>query len=212
MLADVIVFALTDDIVCRRRLPGESIDEATVAECFGASRTPVREALRQLAASGLVELRPHRAPIVALIDDDRIAAMFDVMAELEALCAARACVAMTSSQRAAFERHHRAMAVAVRNGDASAYRAGNVEFHQMIYEGAANTYLAEVAHSTRVRLAPYRGAQLEAPERIARSYAEHEGIVLAILRGERDLVVTLMRRHLSLTREALAALRNRCAA
>ncbi len=206
-LADAIVYALTDDIVGHRLAPGVFLDEATLGQRFGASRTPVREALRQLAAGGLVELRAHRAPIVAMIDERRVADMFDVMAELEALCAANACIAMTNAQRDRFERHHRSMGEAMRAGDVSAYRSGNVEFHQMIYDGAANGYLAELAQSTRIRLAPYRAAQLEAPERLARSYAEHQGIVTAIARGERDVVSRLMRQHLLLTRDALSGMR-----
>ena len=62
-LADVIAFALTDDIVSHRLEPGAALDEERLAKRFGASRTPVREALRELAAGGLVELRPECAVI-----------------------------------------------------------------------------------------------------------------------------------------------------
>jgi len=185
-LADTIVFALTDDIVGARLPPGEALDEATLGRRFGASRTPVREALRQLAASGLIQLRPHRAPIVAFIDEQRIVEMFDVMAELEALCVARASLSMSPDQRTALTRQHQSMGAAVRAGDVGSYRAGNVVFHSIIYDGANNAFLQELAQSTRKRLAPYRGAQFEAPSRLARSYAEHDAILLAILRGEAD--------------------------
>jgi DNA-binding GntR family transcriptional regulator len=211
-LADTIVFALTDEIVGGHLRPGDVLDEATLGQRFGASRTPVREALRQLAAGGLIELRTHRAPIVALIDERGLADMFDVMAELEALCAARACISMSTDQRVAFEQQHLTMAAAMKSGDTAAYRAGNVEFHQMIYDGAANGYLRDLAHATRIRLAPYRAAQLEAPERLARSYAEHGTIVAAILRGDHQVVADLMRQHLALTREALEERRNQPAA
>jgi len=205
-LADAIVFALTDEIVGKRLEPGAILDETRIGLRFGASRTPVREALRQLAASGLVELRPHRTPLVASIDERRITEMFEVMAELEALCAHRASIAMSPGQRATLERHHLAMGEAMRLGDVNRYRAGNVDFHAMIYEGAANAYLRELALGTRERLASYRGAQLEAPARLARSHAEHEAIVTAILRAEAEKAAELMRAHLTRTREAVAAL------
>lgn len=203
---DTIVFRLTQDIVAKRLTPGTPLDEARLGREFGASRTPIREALRQLAASGLVELRPHRAPLVAQADDARLSEMFDVMAELEALCAARACVAMSAAERAALEAQHLAMAEAMREGDVATYRAGNVVFHTMIYDGARNGYLKQLALGTRERLAPHRGVQLEAPARLAKSHAEHGEIVTAILRGDHEAAARAMRRHLALTRQTLGSL------
>jgi DNA-binding GntR family transcriptional regulator len=203
-LTDLIVFSLTEDIVTNRLLPGHALDEGRIGQRFGVSRTPVREALRQLAASGLVQLRPHRAPLVAHVDELSLGEMFDVMAELEALCAARASLAMTPVERANLELHHAAMADALRTADVMQYRSGNVTFHTLIYEGAHNAYLAELALSTRERLAPYRGAQLEAPHRLARSYREHDAILTAILRGQAQQAADLMRDHLGNTRAQLA--------
>lgn len=201
--ADAIVFRLTQDIVSHRLAPGTLLDESRLGREFGASRTPIREALRQLAASGLVELRAHRSPIVAQPDDMRLSEMFDAMAELEALCVARASVMMSIAQRQALEIHHQAMARHVRDRDIAAYRADNVVFHTLIYDGARNGYLKELALRTREQIAPHRGIQLEAPSRLAQSYAEHGLIVTAILRGDRDTAALEMRRHLALTREAL---------
>ncbi len=205
-LADVIAFALTDDIVCHRLLPGSTLDEETLAKRFRASRTPVREALRELAAGGLVELRPHRTPIVATVDQRRVTEMFEVMADLEGLCAARAAVAISAEQRRELEAHHLDMGEAVRLGDVSSYRAGNVVFHGLIYNAAGNAYLRDITVATRTRLVSYRGAQLEAPQRLSASYAEHEAILTAILRGDASRAATLMRRHLASTKETLTAL------
>lgn len=211
-LADVIAYALTDDIVSHRLVPGVALDEETLAKRFGASRTPVREALRELAAGGLVELRPHRAPIVAVVDQKRIADMFEVMADLEALCAARAAVAISARQRLHLEAHHFGMGEAVRQGDVSTYRADNVIFHGLIYDAAGNAYLREIMVATRTRLAPYRGAQLEVPQRLSASHAEHQAIVAAILRGDASRASILMRRHLALTQETLTMLTARALA
>ncbi len=205
-LTDVIVFALTDDIVSKRLEPGHALDEGRIGKRFGASRTPVREALRQLAASGMVELRPHRTPLVARIDDKRLHDMFDVMAELEALCAARASLMMTPGERNALERHHGNMGALMRCGDVIAYRSGNMVFHTLVYEGSHNDYLYEMSLTTRERLAPYRGAQLEAPERLARSHREHEVILTAILRGDAATAAGHARDHISNTRDQLASM------
>jgi DNA-binding GntR family transcriptional regulator len=202
-LADRIVLALSDDIVSKRMEPGLELDEGRLGERFGASRTPVREALRQLAASGLVELRPHATPRIALVEAERLREMFDVMAEFESLCASRAASAMTPAQRASLEQHHRRMGESVRAGDVKRYRAENIGFHELISTGAGNSYLRDVTHATRVRLGPYRGAQLEAPARMVASYAEHEEIVTAILRADGPRAAQVMRAHLTITRDVI---------
>jgi DNA-binding GntR family transcriptional regulator len=203
-LTDKIVSQLTQDIVSKRLAPGEALDEMRLGQRFGASRTPIREALRQLSASGLVELRPHRAPLIMATDLVQLRDMFDVMAELEALCAMRSCTRMTAQQRHELDAHHRAMAVAVRDGDVEAYRQGNVTFHAILYEGAHSPYLKHLALGTRQRLAPHRGVQLEAPARIAQSYAEHDEIVSAILRGDEFHAGEAIRKHLMVTQETLS--------
>jgi DNA-binding GntR family transcriptional regulator len=202
-LTDLIVFSLTEDIVANRLAPGHALDEGRIGLRFGASRTPVREAFRQLAAGGLVQLRPHRTPLVAHVDEVRLREMFEVMADLEANCAARASQAMTSAERSKLQAQHAELGAAMRAGHVMQYRAGNMAFHALIYDGAHNAYLAELARSTRERLAPYRGAQLDGPERLAQSYREHEAILTAILRGQSQQAAALMRDHLGNTRAQL---------
>jgi DNA-binding GntR family transcriptional regulator len=203
---DEIVNRLMQSIITKRLAPGMALDEISLAQDFSVSRTPIREALRQLAASGLVELRPHRAPIVANADEARLSDMFDIMAELEALCATRACQHMSVDERHALEAHHRQMGEMVRAADMSAYRQANMRFHAMIYDGAHNSYLRELALGTRERLAPHRGAQLEAPARLATSYAEHGEIVTAILQGDAVKAAFAARQHLDLTRRTLRSM------
>jgi DNA-binding GntR family transcriptional regulator len=128
--------------------------------------------------------------------------IFAVMAELEALCAAGAARAMKPGARREMEALHRRMATMVRAGDVGAYRAANVAFHQALYAGAQNGYLAELAQDTRRRLAPFRAAQLEAPDRLRRSHEEHGAILMAILRGDGEAAAHAMREHLALTEAA----------
>jgi DNA-binding GntR family transcriptional regulator len=168
------------DIVTGLIKPGTALDETQLAKAFGTSRTPVREALRQLAPTGLVQVAPRRGALVAIPDSTQLGEMFLVMAELEAMAAALSALAMTPDQRRDLERQHAAMAAMVRAADIAAYRAANVAFHHMPYVGAHNRYLGEIATATRRRLAPFRAAQLEAPDRLRRSHEEHAAIVTAI--------------------------------
>lgn len=201
-----IAFQLTREILSGELPPGSLLDEIGLATRLGASRTPVREALRHLAASGLVELRPHRPARVATVDVDMLAEMFEAMAELEALCAARAARMMTPAERRGLDAHHRAMAVLVRDVRIAEYRAENLVFHTLIYDGTKNAFIRELVISMRERLKVQRGVQLDSAHNLARSYAEHGGVVSAILRGDAESAAKAMRAHLEATRIAVSHL------
>jgi len=193
---------LAEAIVSGRLKPGSTLDEAQLAAEYAVSRTPVREALRQLSSSGLVEIRPHRGAVVAKPDHDQLRDMFAVMGELEALCAGLCALKMTREERVALDELHRAMAGLVRAGDLDAYSAANIAFHVAIYRGSHNSYLGELASATRRRLAPFRRAQFEGRDRLARSHREHDAVVEAIQRAEAAKAAAAMRGHIGLAARA----------
>jgi DNA-binding GntR family transcriptional regulator len=195
-LAEQLRVQLADDIVTGRIAPGVRLDETELAERFGVSRTPVREALRELAASGLVESRPHRGVVVVQITPKRLAEMFEVMSELEAICARIAAKVMTPEERHQLERLHRDCALLVRSGNPQAYSDANLKFHNAIYNGSHNSFLAENTLAVRSRLAPFRRAQFRRLGRLAKSYEEHNAVVEAIVRGDGDGAAAAMRHHI----------------
>jgi DNA-binding GntR family transcriptional regulator len=204
--AEAIAATLAEEIVGAQLKPGTALDEVQLATRFGVSRTPVREALRQLAPTGLVQIAPRRGAVVAVPDAAQLGDMFVVMAELEAMAASLSAVAMTPAQRRELERQHAAMAAMVREADVAAYRAANVAFHHLLYAGAQNAYLVEIATATRRRLAPFRAAQLEAPDRLRRSHEEHGAILTAVQRGDSAEAAAALRRHIGVTGETWNAM------
>ncbi|MCG5234171.1 GntR family transcriptional regulator [Xanthobacter oligotrophicus] len=187
---------IADDIVRGRLAPGTPLEEVEIAKRYGVSRTPVREALRDLAASGLVEARPHRSALVAQPSLERLRGMFDVMAELEALCAGLCAVHMTAAERVGLEATHAELADLTRRGDEGGYTVLNERFHTTLYAGSHNDYLAELTLATRARLQPFRRAQFRTLGRLARSYEEHDRVVTAILRGDKAEAAAAMRAHI----------------
>lgn len=187
---------LADDIVEGILLPGMTLDETEIAERYGVSRTPVREAIRNLAATGLVEMRPHRSAIVTRPSLDQIRSMFEIMAELEALCASMAATHMTASEKDALLEIHRQLDSIRREGDPSRYHAANERFHAAIYAGSHNDYLVEITLATRVRLSPFRRVQFVNAGRLSQSYSEHEAIVVAVVAGDRSGAADEMRAHI----------------
>src|SRR4029079_14921005 len=201
-LAEEVPRQLADEIVRGALTPGSALDETELARRFNVSRTPVREAIRQLAASGLVDARAHRGAVVAQPDQGRLAGMFEAMAELEALCAGLAAERMTSAERRALEGVHEEMRALIHVGDPQRFHEVNEAFHAAIYMGAHNEYFAELTLATRARVQPFRRAQFRTLGRLAKSHREHEQIVVAILRGDRERAARAMNAHILTVREA----------
>lgn len=193
---------LADEIVSGVLEPGLPLDEQELAARFGVSRTPVREAIRQLSASGLVQVRPHRGAVVALPTPAQLDDMFEAMAELEGLCAGLAARNMTIAERSGLEALHEALRALVHEGDPTRYHETNEAFHAAIYAGSHNAYLADLTLMTRTRVAPFRRAQFRATGRLGGSYQEHDLIVRAILRGDRAAAAEAMRQHIGIVRDA----------
>ncbi|PJI40943.1 GntR family transcriptional regulator [Ferrovibrio sp.] len=194
-LAEQLRDMLAEQIVTGERLPGARLDEADLAETFGMSRTPVREALKALAGLGLVEYRPHRGALVALPTTRRIEEMFEVMAEVEATCARLATLRMTAPERRELSSAHEAALTLVKTGDLKGYTAFNNDFHDLIYRGSKNDFLAETAWATRRRVLPFRRSQFRVLGRLHDSHAEHDRVVQAILSGDALGAEAAMRGH-----------------
>lgn len=175
--------------------PGDALDETVLAQRFGVSRTPIREALIQLASAGLVDMRPRRSALVAQIGPHRLVEMFEVMAEMEAMCARLAARRMSPSEQAALQAAHEACKASRDAGDTDAYYYLNEAFHRAVYLGSHNDFLAEEAIKLHRRLAPYRRLQLRVRDRIATSYDEHGGLVDALLAGDAETSAERARAH-----------------
>jgi DNA-binding GntR family transcriptional regulator len=198
--------ALEDLIATGEFRPGERLDEIGLAGRFGVSRTPIREALHQLSAAGLVEIRPHRGAIVADVGPARLVEMFEVMAELEGMAGRLAARRLTSAHEAAILAAHQACESAARAGDPDAYYYENERFHAAIYAASRNGFLAEQALALHRRLKPYRRLQLRVRNRVATSLAEHGEIIAAIRAGDGDRAEGLLRAHITVQGERFADL------
>ncbi|MBB3213117.1 DNA-binding GntR family transcriptional regulator [Herbaspirillum sp. Sphag1AN] len=186
--------------------PGQHLDETMLAEQFGVSRTPIREALIQLASMGIIVMRPRRGAIVAEIGPQQLIEMFEVMAEFEAMCGRLAARRMTPTEHASLKAAHQACKDAQEQLDPDAYFYQNEVFHEQIYAGSHNHFLAEQARALHRRLRPYRRLQLRVRERLKNSYEEHEEVVNAIIAGDSERTVELLREHIVIQGQRFADL------
>ena len=139
--ADRLAIEIADAILSGQFAPGERLDEQRLAETYEVSRTPVREALRRLAATGLIEVRPRRGAIVTEITGERLNGLFVAMAEIEATCARLAAISMSPIERRRLGALHEQMGELARKGHRVAYTDANHAFHTMLYSGAHNSVL-----------------------------------------------------------------------
>ncbi len=202
--ADALRDQLEQDIVTGTLRPGERLDEQGLAARFGVSRTPIREALMQLATAGLVTLRQRRGAFVASFSLKEIVERFEVMAALEGACGALAARRITDGERRELLEAHEACRREAAGGGSDAYYYANEHFHHLIYEACHNAFLAEQARQLHERLKPYRRLQLRARSRVASSLDEHQGIVDAILAGNGDKAERLLRDHILIQGERLS--------
>jgi DNA-binding GntR family transcriptional regulator len=198
-LSQSISQALAADIIARRLMPGVRLDEISLAKRFKVSRSPVRDALRQLVPTGLIEYFPRRGFSVAKIDNETLKDIFEGLGEIEALCAGLCALRANATDRATLEAIHTKAIQAVEGNDSAGYATINEEFHDAIYSGAHNNTLKTVALNVRQRLAPFRSDLFFQHERVRSSLDEHQEIVAAILSHDAENAAALMRLHVTRT-------------
>lgn len=204
--ADKLADDLAEAILSGEFAPGSRLDEQAMAQRYSVSRTPVREALRQLATTGLIEMRPRRGAVVADVTPTQLEELFVAMGELEATCARLSALSMAPTERRRLQALHEQMTDMAQRGDANAFADANHVLHTMIYAGAHNAVLAETAAALRRRLSPFRRAQFHLEGRLPRSHAEHQLVVNAIIRGDAASAHAAMLQHVTLVEQSFEEL------
>lgn len=195
-LAQQVRRQLFDDILAGELPPGTRLDEISLAERFQVSRTPIREALREMVSVGLATHLHRRGVFVTEVPAEQLREMFEYVAEMEAACAGLAALNMMAEERENLLELHLNSHRHVLAADQDSYDQANRQFHEALFQGAHNRYLQEATLQARSRVAPFRRAQFRLEERLTTSYQEHSDIVLAIRREDSAEARRLVREHL----------------
>lgn len=188
--------------------PGAWVDEQAIAAELGISRTPLREALKVLAAEGLVQLKPRRGCYVAALSEQDLDEIFPVMALLEGRCAQEATAKATEADRERLATIHAELERHAANGDADRFFEANQRFHEALQDLAGNRWLKQLIEETRQFIKLTRRDSLNLQGRLKQSLVEHRGILAAVQRGDAEDAGRLMHDHLLSGRAALAKLRS----
>jgi DNA-binding GntR family transcriptional regulator len=190
-----IVDGLRCDILAHRLQPGERLIESALTKRFSVSRGPVREALRRLAAEGLIEHAPHRGAVVRRLSPRDIGELFQIRVEMEALAARLAALSPDEAARARFvEEIAPIFADAPRRMES--YLDENAAFHLSVLRLAGNAHLQELSARLRLPLIMAQVGDALTTEVMRASVSEHRAIAKAIVEGDAEAAAAAARAHL----------------
>ncbi|MBL1422286.1 MAG: GntR family transcriptional regulator [Alphaproteobacteria bacterium] len=191
--AQTIVNAIKNDIICGLLTPGRQLTETSLAERFGVSRTPIRESIQALIASGLIERHSDRSLKVVKLNSRKLLEMHSIMtlldAEAASLAARRASIAQLDRLKAA----QLDCIAASKTMDKQNFYIANSKFHQIIRKASGNNFLEQEANKLHSILHLYRGAHFRTRAPI--STLEHELIIAAIEKGDQSDARLQMTKH-----------------
>jgi DNA-binding GntR family transcriptional regulator len=199
-----LVTLLRDMIIDGELRPGEKIPEQTLCARFGVSRTPLREALKVLAAEGLLQLSQNRGASVARISRDEIDELFPIMGALEALAGEMACRRIDDAGIARIAALHRAMLGAYGRGEAGAYAKLNRAIHEALFEAAGNATLTGLYQNLMVRIHSIRFFARKSPARWREAVDDHEAMMVALEARDGPALAHILTLHLRHKAEMVA--------
>jgi DNA-binding GntR family transcriptional regulator len=184
-------------------LPGASLVEAAIAEELGTSRTPVREAIRELGREGLIEIAPHKGARVKVLSSDDLLDIFDIKIRVEGLCAASAARRSGPATAAKLFEATAAMEAAAKANNRRTYLQADEEYHRAIYEGAKSERARHIVEGLNAQWHRMRQGMAAIESRMQTSAEEHRRIAAAIEAGNAELAETAMREHLEQLRDEI---------
>jgi DNA-binding GntR family transcriptional regulator len=189
-----VVARLRDLILSGELAPGSRIDQNELAQRFGISLVPIREALARLQSSGLVRMLPHRGVFVEALSIEELIDIYSVREVLEEEAARLACDHLTPVDLAELEALAACMEESAASSDDDTFLEANRNFHFTIYRAANRPHLLQIIEQLWDQSTRYRTVQLHIiPERARLSLFETRAIIAACRRRDRDALGYMVR-------------------
>ena len=193
---------LRAQIFAHELAPGSWLDEQSLAQQFGISRTPMREAIKVLASEGLVTTKMNRGAYVTEVDRRDLEQIFTILSLLEGQAAKETASKATEEELNLLDDLHHRLEKAAADRDVEQFFEINVKFHELIQDIASNTWMNGVIADLRKVLKLQRRDSLTRTGRLQNSLLEHREILQAILKRDPTAAEAAMRKHLARGLEA----------
>ncbi|WP_428030825.1 GntR family transcriptional regulator [Ancylobacter sp.] len=203
-LHESLVAPLREMILQGELRPGEKVPEEQLCERFGVSRTPIREALKVLAAEGVLQILPHRGAIVARITEEQIEELFPIMASLERLAGRLACARASDDDIARMRALHEQMMVHFERDEEAEYLRHNRLIHEAFFEIAGNATLSAYYQQILTRIHACRFVVRKNREHWETAVDEHKAMIEALEARDAPRLADLMERHVMGTTAGIA--------
>ena len=204
--ADKLISDIRKEVSSGILKPGDQLEVTTLAERFGVSRTPIREAIRTLVETGVLETRPRKGSFVRVLSAKQLLDLFQVAAELEGMACRLAALSLTKENVEAIERGLAKCTQAAGVQNNAEYAMANLDFHTAIHNASGNDWLIEQLRQLQINLNSYRTMPYEIRGRLKKSTDEHKIICDAILSGDGEHACNLMRDHMMLQGKRLPSI------
>ena len=204
--ADKLISDIRNEVSSGILKPGDQLDVTALAERFGVSRTPIREAIRTLVESGVLETRPRKGSFVRVLSAKQLLDLFQVAAELEGMACRLAALSLTKENVEAIESGLAKCTQAAEFQNNVEYAMANLDFHTAIHNASGNDWLIEQLRQLQINLNSYRTMPYEIRGRLKKSTDEHKIICDAILSGDGEHACNLMRDHMMLQGKRLPSI------
>lgn len=194
---------LREQIFSKELASGSWLDEQSLADQFGISRTPMREAIKVLASEGLVTIKMRRGAYVTEVARTDLEQIFTILSLLEGQAAKETATKATEAELNMLDHLHHRLEKAAADRDIEQFFEINVKFHELIQEIAGNRWMNGVIADLRKVLKLHRKDSLTSTGRLQNSLVEHREILRSILKRDEQAAELAMRKHLARGLEAL---------
>lgn len=194
-LREIILENIRDAIVSGSLKAGSRVSEPELAERYGISRTPIREAFRQLESEGYLTVIPRRGAVVSELSPKDVEEFYAIKSIMEGYAARRACENMSAKNLERLQAINDKLAELARIGDIKHFFKVHSDFHELFIKAADNEKLHELIASLVTRFQRLRFTSLSLPGRMEISVQEHEKIIAAFRNKDADLAETLVRQN-----------------
>jgi DNA-binding GntR family transcriptional regulator len=193
-----VVEELKEELRAGDLVPGQRLVEADLAERFGVGRGVIREALRHLAAEGLVVIEANRGASIRRLSAQDLIHIYDIRALLEGLAARAVAVRGDDGSVMALWSE---MEESAAHNEVGRYISLNSRFHELLIVASANPFLAEATSRLRTPIMRYQFQVLMNPDALRHSHADHAAIVTAIANRDPAGAEAAMRKHIDASRQ-----------
>lgn len=205
-LRDVVFHTLRQAILKGELKPGERLMEIQLAKKLGVSRTPIREAIRKLELEGLVLMIPRKGAEVAEITEKNLRDVLEVREALERLAVRLACEQITKAQVREVREAAEAFQDALTSGNVTEIAEADEHFHDLINLATGNQKLIQILHNLREQMYRYRVEYLKNEAVFPQLLEEHESLIRAIERRQKEQAAEIVCRHINNQAEAISGI------